>query len=100
MKSGNPRNHIGNLTVTKKTRNRFLIAVVLIPLAVISLGVFVLTQVRGGLAFVVCDKNGLAFAKEGVPWMMTAEGPLRGDQPGALAGRQMTCDEVNAEFTK
>lgn len=83
-----------------KTRNRFLIAVVLIPLIAICLGMFVLTQVRGGLAFVICDKNGLAFAIEGVPWMMTAEGPLRGGRPGASPGRQMTCDEVSAEFAK
>jgi len=79
-------------------QKRYLLAVVLIPLIVIGFGAYWFTEARGGLAFVACDKSNLAFAKDGVPWVMTPEGPRRGDQPGGSQGRQMTCAEVSAEF--
>jgi hypothetical protein len=51
---------------------------------------------------VACDQKGMAFAQiseaGNVPWMMTRDGEMRGDEPGAMSGTQMTCDEAIKVF--
>lgn len=46
--------------------------------------------------YVFCDQKGMAFAQiseaSNVPWMMTRDGEMRGDEPEAMSGTQMTCD--------
>ncbi|WP_274644144.1 hypothetical protein [Pseudomonas serbica] len=52
--------------------------------------------------YVFCDVKGMAFANASeagsIPWMVTADGIKNGDEPGAMSGTQMTCDEAIRVF--
>jgi len=63
-----------------------------------SVSVYAVFPLHQKTVFIACDQQGMAYMpmseKVSLPWVMTDSGPLRGDNPRASLGRQMTCDEA------